>query len=54
MEEAINKLPEVKRATVSFMMARLVIEADDDAFPEVIDKAEKCIKGVNRKTRIVR
>ena len=31
MEEAINKLPEVKHATVSFMMARLVIEADDDA-----------------------
>jgi tRNA:m(5)U-54 methyltransferase len=48
MEAAINKLPEVKHATVSFMMARLVIEADDDAFPEVIDKAEKCIKGVNR------
>lgn len=54
MEEAINKLPEVKHATVSFMMARLVIEADDDAFPEVIEKAQKCISGVNRKTKIVR
>ena len=54
MEEAINKLPEVKRATVNFMMARLVIEADDEEFPEVIDKAQKCISGVNRKTKIVR
>lgn len=54
MEEAINKLPEVKHATVSFMMARLVIEADDSAFPEVIDKAQKCISGVHRSTKIVR
>lgn len=54
MEAAINKLPEVKHATVSFMMARLVIEAEDDAFPEVIDKAQRCITGVNRMTKIVR
>lgn len=54
MEEAINKLPEVKHATVSFMMARLVVEADDEAFPEVIDKAQKCISGVHRGTKIVR
>ena len=54
MEAAINKLPEVKHATVSFMMARLVIEAEDDSFPEVIDKAQKCITGVNRMTKIVR
>ena len=54
MEAAINKLPEVKHATVSFMMARLVIEAEDDAFPEVIDKAQNCITGVNRMTKIVR
>ncbi len=54
MEEAINKLPEVKHATVSFMMARLVIEADDEVFPEVIDKAQKCISGVHRGTKIVR
>ena len=54
MEQAINKLPEVKHATVSFMLARLVIDAEEDSFPEVIDKAQKCISGVNRKTKIVR
>ncbi len=54
MEDAINKLPEVKHATVSFMMARLIVEADDDAFPAIIDKMQKCISAINRKTKIVR
>ena len=39
METAINKIPGVKEATVSFMTQRLVIEADDDRFDEIVKEA---------------
>lgn len=54
METAINKIDGVKNATVSFMLARLTIEAEDERFDEIIDAADKAIKGVNLTTRIVR
>lgn len=54
MEEAINKLPGVKHATVSFMLARLTIDADDADFDGIIDSAQKAISGVNRLCKIVR
>ena len=54
MERAINKLDCVKSATVSFMLARLVIEAEDELFEKALDEAQKAISGVNRKTKIVR
>ena len=54
MEEAINKIDGVKRATVSFMLARLTIEADDNNFEEKIDSCQKAISGVNRLCKIVR
>ena len=54
METAINKIDGVKNAIVSFMLARLTIEAEDERFDEIIDAADKAIKGVNLTTRIVR
>ncbi len=36
METAINKINGVKEATVSFMTQRLVIEADDARFDEIM------------------
>ncbi len=54
MEEAINKLDGVKHATVSFMLARLTIDADDEGFDKIIDSAQKAITGVNRLCKIVR
>lgn len=54
MEEAINKLDGVKHATVSFMLARLTIDADDEGFEQIIDAAQKAISGVNRTCKIVR
>jgi copper chaperone CopZ len=54
MEEAINKIDGVKRATVSFMLARLTIDADDQRFDQIIDLAQKAISGVNRLCKIVR
>lgn len=47
METAINKIAGVKEATVSFMTQRLVIEADDDRFDEIIKEVVKVCKKVD-------
>ena len=47
METAINKIDGVKEATVSFMTQRLVIEADDDRFDELVAEAVKAVKKVD-------
>lgn len=47
METAINKIVGVKEATVSFMTQRLVIEADDDKFDEIIKEVIKVCKKVD-------
>lgn len=54
MEKAISNLPNVLSATISFMSARLTIEAEDEAFPAVIDEAQKAIKGIEKDCVIVR
>lgn len=54
MEAAINKIDGVKSASISFMSARLIIETDDDIHSEVLDKAQKAIKKVERDCLIVR
>ena len=47
METAINKIAGVKEATVSFMTQRLVIEADDDRFDDIIKEVVKACKKVD-------
>jgi len=46
MEDGIRKIDGVTYAAVSFMAQKLVIEADDDVFDEVLKKAEKIIKKI--------
>ena len=46
MEDAINKLPGVNSATVSFMTQKLTIDADDANFDAIVDAAAKAIKKV--------
>lgn len=43
MEADINKLDGVSKATISFMTQRLVIEANDDRFPAILDEAQAII-----------
>lgn len=40
MEEAIRKIDGVTDASVSFMTQKLVLEAADDKFDEVLEKAK--------------
>ncbi|MBE7064322.1 MAG: heavy-metal-associated domain-containing protein [Ruminococcaceae bacterium] len=46
MEDGIRKIDGVTYAAVSFMAQKLVIEADDDVFDDVLKKAEKVIKKI--------
>ncbi len=54
MEKAINKIKGVKHATVSFMLARLTIDADDENFENIIDEVDKAVSGVNITCRVKR
>lgn len=45
MENAIKKIPGVKDASVSFLTQRLVLDAEDDRFEEILQKAvAECAK----------
>ena len=54
MERAIAALDGVKRVTVSFMAQKLVLEADDDRFDDILAQAEACIKKVEPDCRVIK
>lgn len=54
MESAIGELPGVNKATISFMAQKLVLDAEDDRFDEIVSAAEKCIKKVDGACRLVK
>ena len=54
MERAVAALPGVKRATISFMAQKMVLDAQDDLFEEILVQAEDCIRKVDSNCRIVR
>ncbi len=54
MENGLNKLPEITKATVSFMTQRMTIEADDCySEAEILKKAEKVIRKVDPDCEVV-
>lgn len=46
MEDAISKLPGVKKVSVNFLTQKMVLEADDAEFDKVLKDAVKCIAKV--------
>lgn len=46
MEDAINKLDGVTSASVVFMTQKLILEADDARFDDIVKQAAKCIKKI--------
>lgn len=46
IETAVKELPGVKNASVSFMAQKMLLEADDDVFDEVLKAAVKTAKKV--------
>ncbi|MCH5198039.1 MAG: cation transporter [Oscillospiraceae bacterium] len=53
MERAIAEIEGVKRVTVSFMAQKMVLEADDERFDEILQNAVKCIKKVEPDCKVV-
>ena len=53
MEDAIKKLDGVNDATVSFMMQKLTLDADDDRFDEILKEADEICKKVEPDCKIV-
>ena len=54
MEEGIKKIEGVTKANVSFLLQKVVIEADCDNFDEIIEKAEAVCKRVDPACKIIR
>ena len=53
MEDAINKLDGVNKATVSFMTQKLTVDAEDEKFDKVMEQAAKEISKVEPDCRIL-
>ncbi len=54
MEEGIKKIEGVKNANVSFLLQKVVIEAETDDFGEILEKAEAVVKKVDRNCKIIK
>lgn len=53
METAIKKLPGVNDASVSFLAQKLVLDADDARFTEILQQAVAAIKRVDPDCQVV-
>lgn len=53
MEEGIKKIPGVIDANVSFMSQKMMVEADDDKFDEVMNEVVKVCKKIEPDCQIV-
>lgn len=54
MEDAIRKIEGVQSVSVNFMGQKLTLEAEDEAFEDILEKAIKAVKRVEPDCRIVR
>lgn len=54
MENAINKLDGVEKATINFMMRKLTIVADESVMDKIVDEAQRAIKKIEPDCVIVR
>ena len=53
METAINKIPGVNKATVSFMTQKLTLDADDDKFESILKEASSAISKIEPDCSII-
>ena len=54
IENAVRDIEGVISASVSFMSGKLVLEAEDERFEEILDAAEKLIAKVDSDVTLVR
>lgn len=54
MEDAINKIDGVEKATISFMTQKLTLVADDKRFDAIVDEAQRACARFEPDCTIVR
>ena len=54
MEDAISKIDGVKAVSVSYIMQKLIIEADEDKIEGIMDKAVSICKKIEPDCKIIR
>ena len=52
MEQTINELDGVNKATVNFMTTKLVIEGEEEKMPAILAEAEKIVKKFEPDTKM--
>ena len=53
LEDAIKKIDGVNDASVSFLTQKMMIDADDAVFDQVVQEAVKCISKVEPDCKVV-
>ena len=53
MEQAIAKIDGVSSVSVNFMAQKMIIEADEENFNDIMNKAQKAVKRVDSNCEIV-
>ncbi len=53
MENAISKIPGVTNVSVSVLTQKLVLEAEDDRFDQIVEEAVKCCQKVDRDCQVI-
>lgn len=53
MEDAINKIPEVKHASINFMTQKLTLETEGEITTDLLKKIEKNCRKVERDCRLI-
>ncbi len=54
MEDAINKLDGVEKATINFMAMKLTIDADGERMDSILDEAQKICSKIEKDCVIIR
>lgn len=53
MERAIGKLKGVQSVEISFMAQKLILEAEEEMLPELLEQAKVCVKKVDPNCEIL-
>ncbi len=54
MEDAINRIDGVEKATISFMTQKLTLVADESRFDSILDEAQRACSRIERDCVILR
>lgn len=54
MERNINKINGVQSASINFMTTKLILEAEDNRFDEIVAEAEKACQKIEKNVKLIK